>query len=178
MHACVARTILTAFIIINKRCMTFHIDIQHASSTETPINDQKIIDLANLVLHHEKRNETELTIRLVDVDEITFLNTTYRHQPKPTNVLAFPSQLPAGVELEYHFLGDVIICPEILQQESVTLNKSLESHWALIVIHGILHLLGYDHIKDDEAITMQAIEIKLLKQLGFDNPYDEDEHLE
>ncbi len=158
--------------------MTFHIDIQHASSTNIPFDDQKIIDWANLVLHHEKKNETELTIRLVDIDEITFLNTTYRHQSKPTNVLAFPSQLPEGVELDYHFLGDVIICAEILQQESVTLDKSLESHWALIVIHGILHLLGYDHIKDDEANTMQAIEIKLLKQLGFNNPYDEDARLE
>ena len=95
----------------------------------------------------------------------------YRKQNKATNVLAFPATYPENVELEYPLLGDVIICPAVLKQESKTLKQPLIAHWAHIVIHGILHLLGYDHIDEEDATVMQAIEIQLLADLGFDNPY-------
>ncbi len=158
--------------------MTFYIDIQHAVSNAAAFDDQTLHNWACLVLKTSGKDSAELTIRLVGVEEITELNTTYRHQAKSTNVLAFPSELPKELILDYPFLGDVIICPRVLEQESQTLNKSLESHWALILIHGILHLLGYDHIKDDDARIMQSIEIDLLQQLGFENPYLEDTDLE
>ena len=93
---------------------------------------------------------------------------------KATNVLAFPATYPDDVELEYPLLGDIIVCPAVLKQESLDLNKPLEAHWALIVMHGTLHLLGYDHIKDEDAEIMQSIETKLLTQLGFPSPYESD----
>lgn len=158
--------------------MTFYIDIQHAASDEIPFDDQTLQNWASLVLKITQQEAAELTIRLVDSDEITELNATYRQQPKPTNVLAFPSELPEEIVLDCPFLGDVIICPAVLQHESKTLNKTLESHWALIVMHGVLHLLGYDHIKEDDAHVMQSVEINLLKQLGFENPYLQDAHFE
>ncbi len=151
--------------------MNYHIDIQNATDEFLPVSDDELTRLASLTLRDYK-TEAELTIRLVTPGEITALNHKYRKQNKATNVLAFPSILPAEIQLEYPLLGDLIICPKVLLHESIQLNKTLQSHWALIVIHGILHLLGYDHIKDDDATKMQAIEIKLLAELGFINPYD------
>ncbi|KTD15633.1 metal-dependent hydrolase [Legionella gratiana] len=151
--------------------MSYYVDIQNATAESLPISEDEIIRLALLTLKEYKK-EAELTIRLVTPEEMTVLNRTYRKQNKTTNVLAFPSNLPPEVQLEYPLLGDVIICPQVLADESKQHNKTLESHWALIVIHGVLHLLGYDHIKDDDAAIMQSIEIKLLTELGFANPYD------
>lgn len=151
--------------------MSYYIDIQNETSESLPISEDELTRLALLTLRDYKP-EAELTIRLVTSEEMTLLNHRYRKQNKTTNVLAFPSTLPPEIQLELPLLGDVIICPQVLSDESKQLNKTLESHWALIVIHGILHLLGYDHIKDDEATTMQAVEIKLLTELGYANPYD------
>lgn len=151
--------------------MTYYIDIQNATDDELVISEEELTRLASLVLNHYKK-EAELTVRFVSLEEITYLNKTYRQFDKPTNVLAFPSNLPPDVQLECPLLGDVIICPKVLLAESKELNKTLEAHWTLILIHGILHLLGYDHIKDDEAVIMQAVEIKLLAELGYTNPYD------
>lgn len=151
--------------------MTYYIDIQNATDEPLAINEDEVRRLASLALRDYKQN-AELTIRFVRPEEITYLNSTYRKKDKPTNVLAFPSELPRELQLECPLLGDVVICPEVLLAESKELNKSLDAHWALILIHGILHLLGYDHIKDDDAIVMQAIEIELLAKLGYTNPYD------
>lgn len=148
----------------------YHIDIQQACEMPLPVTDEMITQWAELALSSQTK-AAELTIRLVDVDEITHLNFHYRKQNKPTNVLAFSSSLPAGVTLEYPLLGDVIICPAVVAQESVDLHKSIEAHWALMVIHGTLHLLGLDHIQDDDAVVMQALEVELLAKAGFDNPY-------
>jgi probable rRNA maturation factor len=150
--------------------MTYYIDIQNASDTVLPLNDSELTQLASLALRDHK-DHAELTLRFVTTDEMIDLNTTYRKQAKTTNVLAFPCTLPDGVSLECPLLGDVIICPQVLQEESLAQNKELRAHWSLIVIHGVLHLLGYDHIKDEDAVIMQAVEIKLLKEMGYDNPY-------
>lgn len=151
--------------------MSYYIDIQNATDEPLPVSEEELTHLASLALR-DYQKEAELTVRLVTTEEMIHLNYTYRKQNKTTNVLAFPSALPPEIQLECPLLGDVIICPQVLLEESKQLKKTLESHWALILIHGILHLLGYDHIKDDEAVIMQAIEIKLLAELGFSNPYD------
>ncbi len=150
--------------------MSYHIDIQHASEDIIPITDERLRHWALQTLT-PYRESAELTIRFVDANEMTHLNNVYRKKNKVTNVLAFPATYPDAIDLEYPLLGDVIICPAVLRQESVDLSTTLEAHWAHIVMHGILHLLGYDHIKDEDAMVMQTIEIKLLFELGFDNPY-------
>lgn len=151
--------------------MSYHIDIQNVSEQVPPVTDAVLRRWATLALQ-PYRHSAELTLRLVDTHEITQLNQLYRKMNHPTNVLAFPANYPSHIELKCPLLGDVIICPDVLNAESIEQNKPLTAHWAHIVIHGVLHLLGYDHIKDDETIIMQAIEIKLLATLGFDNPYE------
>ena len=150
--------------------MSYCIDIQHACADPIPFDDELISRWAILPIK-TYRDTAELTIRLVDVDEITHLNHVYRKKNQATNVLAFPATYPENVTLDYPLLGDVIICPTVLKQESELFHKPLVAHWAHIVIHGVLHLLGYDHIKEEDAEVMQNIEIKLLEELGFDNPY-------
>lgn len=152
--------------------MEFHIDIQHAADALIPFSDETITQWALLALSQEQASG-ELTIRLVNEKEITELNHTYRMKNNPTNVLAFPANLPDDVKLDSPFFGDVIICPTVLKKESEAYSNSLEAHWAHIVIHGVLHLLGYDHITDEDASIMQPIESKLLIQLGFSDPYEE-----
>ncbi|WP_286265782.1 rRNA maturation RNase YbeY [Thalassotalea atypica] len=113
----------------------------------------------------------ELTIRLVDEAESQALNLQYREKDKPTNVLSFPFEVPEGIGL--NLLGDLIICAKVVEREANEQNKALNAHWAHMVIHGCLHLLGFDHISDDEAQEMESLEIDILSQLGFNNPYEE-----
>lgn len=112
----------------------------------------------------------ELTIRLVDEQESQQLNCQYRGKDKPTNVLSFPFEVPEGIELD--LLGDLIICAPVVEREAVEQKKALTAHWAHMVVHGCLHLLGYDHIEDDEADEMEALETKIIIALGFPAPYD------
>ncbi len=155
--------------------MTYYIDIQNVTEESLPLTEKELSNLAELALR-DHQNDGELTIRIVNAEEMIYLNHTYRKQNKTTNVLAFPCSLPDSIELECPLLGDIIICPEVLLTESEQLNKSLKEHWSLIVIHGVLHLLGYDHVKDDEAIVMQSLEAKLLTEIGYSNPYDLEVH--
>jgi len=115
------------------------------------------------------QNGQELTIRIVDKAEIQQLNKTYRHQDKTTNVLSFPFDAPP--QIQSTLIGDIVICHDIVVEEAVQQHKSLISHWAHMVIHGVLHLKGYDHIQDADAEMMEALEIKIMAQLGFDTPY-------
>jgi len=151
---------------------TFLIDIQQAQGPyqPLPVSENDLREWAKLALS-DQVERAELTIRIVDKEEITSLNRIFRNKNKPTNVLAFPAEIPETVQLEYPLLGDIIICPDILFKESKQLNTPLNQHWAHIVIHGVLHLLGYDHIIDSDAQKMQKVEIALLDKLGFENPY-------
>jgi probable rRNA maturation factor len=115
------------------------------------------------------RPAAELAVRIVDEAEITALNRRYRGKDGATNVLSFSFDAMPGVETEQ--LGDIVICAPVVAAEAVTQGKSLEAHWAHIVIHGVLHLLGHDHRGDDEAQEMEAQEIRLLTSLGFSDPY-------
>lgn len=106
----------------------------------------------------------ELTVRIVDIPEMTELNTRYRHKPGPTNVLSFPFDIPP-------LLGDIIICAEVVEEEAKQQNKSSKAHWAHMVVHGVLHLLGYDHEIESQALIMESEEIHILQALDFPNPY-------
>jgi probable rRNA maturation factor len=118
------------------------------------------------------RNDTvQLGIRVVDEQEITQLNAQYRHKNQATNVLAFPYESLPGVDVP--LLGDIVICAPVVAHQAKEQGKSAEQHWAHMVIHGVLHLLGYDHINETEADEMETTEIKILSKLGFPNPYGE-----
>lgn len=114
-------------------------------------------------------NHCELTVRIVDRTEITTLNRDYRGKNKATNVLSFPAELPDHIELP--LLGDVVICAPIVVQEAREQNKQTQHHWAHMIVHGTLHLLGYDHIDDSEATVMEGLEINILADLNIQNPY-------
>ncbi|WGK58290.1 rRNA maturation RNase YbeY [Pantoea sp. SS70] len=113
--------------------------------------------------------ESEVTIRLVDEAESNELNLTYRGKDKPTNVLSFPFEAPPGIELP--LLGDLIICRQVVEQEAAEQGRTVEAHWAHMVVHGTLHLLGYDHIEDEEAEEMEALETEIMLALGYPDPY-------
>ena len=117
----------------------------------------------------DPQQDAEMCIRIVEEEESQQLNNQYRGKNKPTNVLSFPSEIPEEVDLP--LLGDLVICVNVVERESKEQNKSLESHWAHMVLHGTLHLLGYDHIEDKEAEEMEHLETQLLVGLGYPPPY-------
>ena len=116
-----------------------------------------------------KREAAELVVRVVDEAEMTALNREYRGKDGPTNVLSFPYESMPGVAAD--LLGDIVICAPVVAMEAIKQGKPLDSHWAHIVIHGVLHLLGHDHTEALEAQEMEALETVLLTRLGFADPY-------
>lgn len=115
------------------------------------------------------QSEAEVTVRIVDEAESQQLNFDYREKNKPTNVLSFPFECPPGIELP--LLGDLVICAQVVAKEAAEQHKSLSAHWAHMVVHGSLHLLGFDHINEEDATEMEAEEIQILAELGFADPY-------
>ena len=111
------------------------------------------------------RVDTEVTIRIVDEAEGRALNSAYRGKDYATNVLTFP------LAEEPHLIGDIIICAPVVAAEAKTQNKTLETHYAHLTVHGILHLHGYDHETEEQAELMESIEVTTLLQLGYPNPY-------
>ncbi|HJU39109.1 MAG TPA: rRNA maturation RNase YbeY [Tahibacter sp.] len=116
-----------------------------------------------------RRRATELSIRLVDADEGRELNRQYRGRDYATNVLSFPAELPRGIALP--LIGDLVICTSVVAREAIEQEKPLKHHYAHMTVHGVLHLLGYDHIADDEAERMEALERRALASLGIADPY-------
>ena len=139
------------------------------SIKDTSINEESLIDTLQQVINDLGKGESELLIRMVDKNEIQNLNKTYRHQDKPTNVLSFPSDLP--IEIDEEILGDVVICLEVVKQEAQDQQKTFLDHSTHMAVHGTLHLLGYDHIEDDQAKTMESLEVEILDRLQIKNPY-------
>ena len=114
-------------------------------------------------------DEVVTSVQIVSSDEMRELNNTWRSKDQPTNVLSFPMQSPADLDLK--ILGDLALCADVIRTEAKQQHKPLQAHWAHMVVHGMLHLQGYDHIDEDEADEMEALEVRILDQLGFDNPY-------
>ncbi|WP_076418432.1 rRNA maturation RNase YbeY [Colwellia sp. UCD-KL20] len=150
--------------------MAVQLDVQIACENQTLPSIEQLQLWTDTALSTIE-NAPELTIRLVETKESQQLNHQYRQKDKPTNVLSFPFEVPEGIDI--NLLGDLIICADVVIQEAQEQNKKCDDHWAHLVIHGCLHLLGYDHIKENEATEMESIEIKLLSTLGIDNPYQE-----
>lgn len=114
-------------------------------------------------------DDVEMTVRITDEDEMFSLNSNYRGKNYATNVLSFPADLPDEIDLP--LLGDIVICAAVVNREAIEQEKAAEAHWAHMLVHGTLHLLGYDHIDDAEADEMEAKEIVILQHLGYRNPY-------
>lgn len=117
----------------------------------------------------EPGSNVELTVRVVGRKESRELNKTFRGKDSATNVLSFPAELPEGIDLP--LLGDIVICAPLVAEEAAEQGKAVSDHWAHLTIHGVLHLMGYDHLDDDEAEAMESLEISLLESLGINNPY-------
>lgn len=115
---------------------------------------------------------TEITIRVVDEKASAALNAAHRGKNTPTNVLSFPTIAPETIKKHHKYLGDLVFCHTVINREAGEQGKPLDGHWAHLAIHGSLHLLGYDHVTDEDAQIMEAEEIRLLARLGYPNPYE------
>ncbi|ELO1554861.1 rRNA maturation RNase YbeY [Aeromonas hydrophila] len=153
--------------------MSVTLDLQLASASTDGLPSEAQLQgwLDGTILGFQQ--EAEVTVRIVDKAESNELNLTYRGKDKPTNVLSFPFEAPPGLELP--LLGDLVICRQVVEREAAEQGKPLMAHWAHMVVHGSLHLLGYDHIEDDEAEEMEALERDIMQELGFADPYLNDE---
>lgn len=146
------------------------VDVQRCSSASWLPDDNEIsrwVDLAT----HDLPYSVSLTVRMVDEAESRELNHRFRSRDSATNVLSFPCDVED--EQKVRVLGDVVVCAPLVEVEAQNQGKKLRDHWAHLVIHGILHLLGYDHLAPDEAIVMENLEIAMLQKMEINNPYGE-----
>ena len=148
------------------------LDIQWCVTDRAHLPDEELIrHWANVSLGELVDRDTEVCIRIVDAHEIQSLNHEYRNKNMTTNVLSFPNNEFVD-ENGCTLLGDIVICREVTVAESQRQGLSVEAHFAHLLIHGLLHLQGYDHSVGDQAIKMEAIEIDLMDSLGYGNPYE------
>ena len=145
------------------------IDLQIACEQETGLPIAEQIEQWATAAVQPQSDEVEMTVRIVDEAESHELNLNYRGKDRPTNVLSFPFECPDEVELP--LLGDLVICRQVVEREAQEQDKPVMAHWAHMVVHGSLHLLGYDHIEDDEAEEMESLETQIMTGLGFADPY-------
>lgn len=151
--------------------MAYQIDIESNSQS------QQIPALAELerwigaALHSQKLEDAEVSLYIVDEDESQQLNSQYRSKNYPTNVLSFPADIPEEVGVP--LLGDLVVCAPVVEREAQEQGKTLAAHWAHMLVHGSLHLLGFDHIDDTEADEMEALETAIITGLGYPAPYNE-----
>ena len=148
------------------------LDVQYAVAQDGLPAAQQMLAWVEAALEAEQRG-VELVIRLVDEAESAELNETYRGKPGPTNVLSFPFDMPPEVE-EARLLGDLVICAPVVRLEAREQGKPELAHWAHLVVHGTLHLQGYDHQAEAEAAEMEGLERQILARLGYPDPYHEE----
>ncbi len=152
--------------------MQVTLDLQLACEDEksySPDEEKLILYIKKALEMAGYTKDSELTVRMVNEDEIHELNKTYRGMDKPTNILSFPFECPEEVSLP--LLGDLVVSTKVLVKEAQEQEKSVEEHMAHLIVHGTLHLLGFDHIEDDEAFEMESLETKIMQALGFKDPY-------
>tara|TARA_R110000822_G_scaffold226254_14_gene359026 strand:+ start:7354 stop:7842 length:489 start_codon:yes stop_codon:yes gene_type:complete len=154
--------------------MNLTIDMENASSSPN-VPDEKLVHqwvyAALAEINTGGKDDLELSVRVVDEEESADLNQRYRHKQGATNVLSFPADLPDSLQLP--LLGDLVICAQIVEREARQQDKSLDAHWAHMLIHGSLHLMGYDHIDDRDAEEMELLETKIITSLNFPPPYEQ-----
>lgn len=159
--------------------MTVAVDIQWAVTAGDELWLPPAADIrrwVRAVWRRQRPGRAQLTVRVVDRDEAAVLNETYRHRQGPTNVLSFPVHEPGLVDPP--LLGDIVICAPLVAAEAREQDKEIAAHWAHLVVHGVLHLLDYDHETDASAEAMEAIEIMVLGELGWADPYAENPALQ
>lgn len=150
--------------------MNYQIDIEVNSQHPLIPSQEKCEAWITAVLQHQKLNNAEVSLYIVDEDEGRQINRDYRGKDYATNVLSFPADIPEEVGVP--LLGDLVICAPVIEREAKEQNKDINAHWAHMLVHGSLHLLGYDHLEDAEADLMEELETHLLQQLGFPPPYE------
>jgi probable rRNA maturation factor len=134
--------------------------------TDASPNSASDSDIENI-----QQQAFEVTLRIVDIIESRQLNLDYRKKDKPTNVLSFPFEAPEHIDMP--FLGDLVVCAAVVEQEAKEQNKQIIDHWTHLCIHGLLHLLGYDHMQENEAQEMEGIETAILAKLNINDPYQD-----
>lgn len=152
--------------------MNLTLDLQSAT-TQDPLPDADQLATWLQAALDGRRERAEVSVRLVDEAESRELNRTYRGKDSPTNVLSFPFEAPPGVDDEdiRALLGDLVICAPVVRREACEQGKPETHHWAHMVVHGTLHLLGHDHIEADDAERMEQLEREILATLGLPDPY-------
>jgi probable rRNA maturation factor len=148
--------------------VSLEVDIQVASTDPAP--PEAALERWVAAALAERTDEAEISVRLVSENEMTALNRRYRNRDGSTNVLSFPAALPEGVD--HPLLGDIVICPAVVNREAAEQHKTPEQHWSHMLVHGCLHLLGYDHVDPAAAADMEALETGILERLGYPCPYE------
>lgn len=149
------------------------LDVQYASAAADLPSAEQLQQWVQATLTAAAYIEpAELTIRIVDEEEGQALNRDYRQRDYATNVLSFP--FDEAIELPLNLLGDLVICAPVVSREAAQQEKAVSAHWAHLVVHGCLHLLGYDHMNNDDADTMENLEVTIMATLGFANPYPDE----
>jgi probable rRNA maturation factor len=149
--------------------MRLALEVQRMSEAAELPTDADLRHWAAAALAGQRDALVELVIRIVDAAESATLNRSYRHREGPTNVLSFPFLAPPPVRSP--LLGDLVICAPLVAREAAEQGKALSAHWAHLVVHGVLHLLGHDHLTETEAQTMEALERRILAGLDVSDPY-------
>lgn len=155
--------------------MNVQVDVQQAARETSALSSSDIARWVERVVAATGRSAgAELSVRVVEAEEMQRLNKEYRGKDKPTNVLSFPAGDIAGLPADAVVpLGDLVVCASVIRDEAEAQGKALQDHWAHMIVHGTLHLLGFDHEDDDEAADMEGREIEILSTHGVANPYGE-----
>lgn len=148
--------------------MRMHLTVQRETTARGLPASATLGRWAQAALAGSGAGQALVTLRLVDADESRRLNARFRGKRRPTNVLSFTYDMPPG---RAGLAGDVVICAPVVMAEAAAQGKSRRAHWAHLVVHGILHLRGHDHVHEADAQVMEAAEIRILRRLGFSNPY-------